>query len=225
MWICPNGHEVDEQNEFCGHCAARRALVPRAESGGYPPPVGATIPAAALEPTDDNSARRPGNKALLLIVTGVGVAVLIIGWLVHQATSDEAQQVQGVFTLIDVGGISGESETCRDSGGYSDFGPGMDVTVRGTDGDIVGTSTTRNGSEDEIRRRLIAAGELTEDNADEFLDLGSLGFCSVLFDVEVGPSDFYEFDIGRRGHISATKEELEDSAWTVSFSLGQVDEP
>ena len=108
----------------------------------------------------------------------------------------EKQVLTGEFTLNDED-IIGTGDHCFGTGGYDDFGPGMNVTVR--DG---------NGS-------IIASGDTV--SSDAFPDNYS---CTVEFAVEVDDVEFYAIEVGHRGELSYSKEELEEQGWNVSLVLG-----
>jgi hypothetical protein len=58
------------------------------------------------------------------------------------------QTLIGSFTLNDPQ-VTGTFDDCSGTGGYDDFGPGMNVTVRDQDGSIVGSGSTRSISNDD----------------------------------------------------------------------------
>lgn len=102
--------------------------------------------------------------------------------------------VTGTFALVDLDGFF--TGPCFGSGGYSDIGPGTQVVVKDRSGKIMATGSLGPGK---------ARG-------------GSI--CQFKFAMEVPSSDFYSFEVGRRGSITYTPEELEAAGWHVGFSLG-----
>jgi len=44
--------------------------------------------------------------------------------------------------------------------------------------------------------------------------------CRFMFIAEVPDATFYSFEIGRRGELAYSKQELQDSDWRVTLTLG-----
>lgn len=105
----------------------------------------------------------------------------------------------GTFTLVDKD-IDRVGSSCSGSGGYSDFAPGMNVVVKDEGGKIIGTSSTTPGPV-----------------PDEYASVT----CVLEFTVEDLPdAKFYSVEIGRRGDLTYSREELDDMGWNLSLSLG-----
>ncbi len=139
---------------------------------------------------------------------------------------EERQRISGSFVLLDLYGIEGSNDDCSGAGGYDDFGAGMDVTVRDGAGELIGRTDTRNAPESELADYLSRAedGEFdTPDEAEEFLQEAEGSVCVVLFDVEATAADYYEIEIGSRGDLSFSAEDLAESDGMVSLVLGSVD--
>lgn len=49
-----------------------------------------------------------------------------------------------------------------------------------------------------------------------------LGMCELTWSTEVPNAEFYRFEMGRRGEIEYTHDELEDADWHVDLSLGSI---
>lgn len=118
--------------------------------------------------------------------------------------------ITGSFTLIDAD-VAGTWNACAGTNGYDDFGPGMNVTVRDGEGKIVGVGNTEALTEAD--RTGIWADDV------EFSE-GSTVSCVVKFTVEVKPSEFYSVEVGSRGELTYSADELEASGWHVELSLG-----
>lgn len=119
---------------------------------------------------------------------GVNDAVLIVAEAPTIAITGSFALVEGSHTV---------GQPCSGSGGYSDFGPGMNVTIRDGNGNVVGSGSTGP-----------AEGQ-------------SPGWCVTEFEIEnIDIVDFYEIEIGRRGALSYTYEELESADFNVDLTLG-----
>ena len=117
--------------------------------------------------------------------------------------------ITGSFTLID-SGVRGEWDACYGTKGYDDFGPGMTVTIRDGDGSIVGVGSTESLTEDDRIGMWADDVEFSE---------GAKVSCVVKFSVEVKLAEFYAVEVGSRGDISYSMDELETSGWHVELSL------
>lgn len=101
----------------------------------------------------------------------------------------------GTFTLID-SGVVGDSTYCFGTGGYDDVRGGMKVTVRDGSGTIIATGDTDDGR--------------TESSV----------ICVLEFSLSDVPIvDFYEIEVGRRGSISYSYDELDEVDFDVAFTL------
>ena len=121
------------------------------------------------------------------------------------------QELSGTFTLID-SDIAGDWQSCSGTGGYDDFGPGMDVTVRDGENEIIATGTTENLSS-------------TEDADSEWASGDASYFCTVKFSIDSLPrAEFYSIEVGHRGDLSYSRDELAEADWNVELSLGSVED-
>lgn len=120
------------------------------------------------------------------------------------------EQITGSFTLIDTG-VVGTWDGCFGSGGYDDFGAGMNVTVRDGQGNIVGVGSTESLSEADRTGAWADDVTFSED---------STVSCVVKFIVEVKPAEFYSVEVGSRGELAYSAAELEAAGWHVELSLG-----
>lgn len=108
-------------------------------------------------------------------------------------------QVKGSLTLVD-SDIAGLDNNCYGTGGYEDIQAGMSVTVRDGKGNILATGQAENG------RR--PTGEF------------SIVKCAFNFQVDNVPkSDFYSIEVGHRGQLNYSYEEMKNKNWEVSLSL------
>ena len=116
----------------------------------------------------------------------------------------EPEPLIGVLTL-DSGDVEGEQDTCRKTGGYADFGAGMNITVRDGSGASIATSISQSfaepGADDpqsldqaEIRMRTLG------DRIRAAFEWGAS--CVVCFVADVPEPAFYEIEVGRRGSPS-----------------------
>ena len=114
----------------------------------------------------------------------------------------------GSFMLLDTGNSvqsrtgTEEGEACSGSGGYDDFDTGMNVVIRDGSGSTIGT--TSSGPATFVR----------EDGTSNTL------FCQTEFEVSVDIVDFYEIEIGRRGALSYSYDELRQEGFNLALTLG-----
>lgn len=194
-----------------------------------PPPADEPGAEGDQSPPVTNEAEKTGRRPL--IIGGIVVAaVVVLGALaIAASSSDDGLTLTGRFTLSDNDSLRGGPETCRGTGGYSDFGPGMNVTVRNGSGEIVASGNTANlvieeyFSDDATEERAEGSDE---DNGDDMSpeELADMMFeflgCTVVFEVDVPKEDFYAIEVGRRGELSYSRAELEERNWGVSLTLG-----
>lgn len=111
----------------------------------------------------------------------------------------EGATLTGSFTLID-SDILRTSEGCSGTGGYSDVHAGMQVVIKNEKGEI------------------LALGELGPDrNPGQYSEVS----CVFPFVVKDIPrADFYEIEVGKRGSLKYSIEDLRKAGWVVGFSLG-----
>lgn len=113
--------------------------------------------------------------------------------------------ITGTLTLIDFDEHWRKDRDCYGSGGYRDISGGADVTVRNGDDDIVGVSRLDDGEpsfNDDIHT--------------------TTSFCDFAFAVDVTAERFYSIEIGSRGDLSYSFDDLENSGWTIALSIGQA---
>ena len=133
---------------------------------------------------------------LALVVIGI-VAAVALGAV---SLPGSQHTVQGDFLLTDTsttgGGIDDSGVSCQGDGGYSDIGPGTNVTVKNEKGELLATTTLGTGS-------------------------GGSTYCEFKFMLTVPDNaKFYTFEVGRRGELSYSHDEMDSSGWSVGASLG-----
>ncbi len=109
---------------------------------------------------------------------------------------DGTYLLRGYLMLFDRNAVERSGE-CYGAGGYSDIGSGVQVVVRDGNNNVMGV------------------GKLV---ADETSASGQ--GCSFEFEVEVQESEFYQIEIGHRGEMVYSFEELEERDWIIGLSLG-----
>lgn len=203
---------------------------PSATAAPTPPDAdGADLRSTPLNEEDSGDGNGNGRRRAVLI-GGVAAAVVLVGVTVLVlASGSDDPTLTGEFSLSDTDSISGSAESCRGTGGYSDFGPGMNVTVRDGSGEIIASSNTTSldvetyfGSDESSELEDEARSEGDDDmDPEELADLmfDVLG-CTVTFEVQVPEADFYAIEVGRRGELSYSRDELAERDWNVSLTLG-----
>ena len=108
-------------------------------------------------------------------------------------------EIRGEFTLKEGSGKMGVPG-CSGTGGYDDIEYGLSVTVRDGSGHVLGTGRLGEG-------KLV----------------GSYLPKSCIFEFSVGglpEVKFYAVEVGRRGELIYSFEEMRATNWRVAFSLG-----
>ena len=151
------------------------------------------------------------------------IPALVSGLILAACGGDEPRVLTGAFTL-QADNIAGSWDSCRGEGGYSDFGRGMNVTVRSGSGEVIGTGNTRNLTDADLGDL-----DLSENGEDDIsmleltaavAQIRGTSRCTVWFEAEIGEADFYSIEIGRRGELTYSASELADRDWHVELSLG-----
>ena len=88
---------------------------------------------------------------------------------------------------------------CTGDDGYSDIKPGLQVVIRDGDGSTLGTGHLAYDHE---------AYQATDDR------------CPLVFEVDVPRSDFYAIEVGDRGELTYSFDDMEAMGWRVEASLG-----
>jgi hypothetical protein len=167
---------------------------------------------------------RQSRKPLVIVVVMALVAVALLGTLVLGGRGDK-QTIVGTTRLTsfddDIGGSG--LEDCHGTGGYDDFDQGTDVKIRNEDGKLIGTGTLRNGTKTEIAEQLLINPTEDDTSADEMIELLDEFedyTCILLFEAEVDDAKIYSVEVGNRGELTYSKDELEEHNWYVASTLG-----
>jgi hypothetical protein len=130
--------------------------------------------------------------------------IIAIGLSSSQKKSKDVQgyAIQGNLTLID-SDIRGNSRNCYGSGGYDDIQSNMPVTVYDAAGKIIAVGNTGSGH---------------QPTDSEYASVQ----CVFEFKVDNIPkSDFYSIEVGRRGKLNYSFNEIQAKKWNVEFSLSR----
>lgn len=111
----------------------------------------------------------------------------------------EGATLTGSFTLIDTE-ISRTSEGCTGTGGYTDVREGLQVVVKNE------------------KNEILALGQLGRDNYTGEYPQVACEFPFVIKDIP--RADFYEIEVGKRGSLKYSVDDLRKAGWVVEFSLG-----
>lgn len=161
------------------------------------------------------SQRKVAAVAAILLL-GVSVTWWATAGRSSEATLPGSDAVGVEFTLIDLeGDVHGTVGDCAGSGGYDDFGEGMDIQITDQDGKIIGSGSTMslstlNDVEPEYFKSEYGEMDLEEDVAT----------CIVGALVPIGEADFFKIAVGQRGDLSYSHKEMEENDWSVSLTLG-----
>lgn len=125
-----------------------------------------------------------------LVLLGGGLAVLVVLGLLFALAGNKTHDVAGTFEF------SGEYGSCQGSGGYSDIGSGTEATLYSGSGEVLASTELGIGSEQS-------------------------GYCEFTFTFnDVPETDFYQFEVGDRGKLKVSLDEMKANGWSVGGSLG-----
>jgi hypothetical protein len=114
-------------------------------------------------------------------------------------TTQQTYVIGGTFTLVGTAGedyLEAEGAGCFGYGGYDDVEAGLQVVVSNEANTVIGNGT-------------LSSGEVTGDG------------CKFTFQVQSVPvAKFYNIEVGRRGKLSYSFDEMRAASWGVSFTLG-----
>lgn len=145
--------------------------------------------------TPDLTPQRPARPAWIIpVVAAAVVLVLAVGglgtWLYLGSRSID---VAGDITVASLDSVRSVGGTCTTSGGYADIKTGAQVVVKDATGNVVATTTLGPGT-------------------------GVGGTCTFPFRIEVpSGSDFYGVELGRRGSVQYTADQMADG---VHLTIG-----
>lgn len=111
----------------------------------------------------------------------------------------EGATLKGTFTLVDTG-VSRTSGGCSGTGGYSDVHAGMQVVIKNE------------------KNEILALGNVGEDTYNGPYPEVTCQFPIVVKDIP--RAEFYQIEVGRRGSLQYSIEDLRKANWVVSFILG-----
>jgi hypothetical protein len=123
-------------------------------------------------------------------------------------TTPKPHKITGTLYLFDanasVGGTWKDGQSCYGQDGYSDIGPGTQVTVRNEGGVLIGTTTLGAGS------------------VQPWPEVGPQAKrCVFPFTFgSVPDAGFYGFEVSHRGEIQESREELSGAGWHIDLYLG-----
>lgn len=115
----------------------------------------------------------------------------------------KSHTITGTFELID-DNIGGQLDNCRGKGGYSDIEAFMPVTIRDQNGNVIGTGKTGLGKKSNYGSSF------------------TLEACTFDFEVKnIKKSDIYVVEIGERGSVTHSFQEMEEVKWNIQLVLGR----
>jgi hypothetical protein len=113
----------------------------------------------------------------------------------------ESYSVKGSVTLVD-SEIGGTASNCYGTGGFDDINASMPVTIKDSAGAIIATGETGVGS---------------QPSDSEYSSVQ----CKFEFTInEIPKSNFYQIQVGRRGNLNYSFEDMTKNGWEVKLSLG-----
>ncbi len=115
------------------------------------------------------------------------------------ASEPETKTVTVYFQLVD---FDTAFLDCEGTGGYSDIGPGTPVTLRNGEGEVLGAEPLGDGQ---------PSGNGVQ-----------AAFCDWTVEIPNVPANekFYAVEVGDRGDITASREDLAADRWEFAVSLG-----
>lgn len=118
----------------------------------------------------------------------------------ENATTSNSGQISGYLQLVD-SEIGETGSICYGTGGYEDIQGGMPVTIKDGQGKILALGKTSYGKRPKAQYSQV--------------------LCVFDFQVnDVPKADFYSIEVGHRGQLNYSYEELKKQGWKVSFSIG-----
>jgi hypothetical protein len=106
--------------------------------------------------------------------------------------------VQVTLYATEGNGLTSTSVACQGEGGYADIAPGMQATIKDSNGSILGVGT--------------------------FSDYGkpvTTGECQFTTDAgDIPERPFYSVDLGRRGSVQFALSDLQSNGWVAGISIG-----
>lgn len=222
---CPRcGTHRAGEFRFCPKCgldfeaeAASAEGVPESVPGAAPSPSMGITPKWIGEPPMAPSDTRPtsasavvplpvtGNSRRGWFILGGVIFVAVVAAAAFLAATNSGMltphhTVAGDFVLTDTStlttGIVSDFAGCHGTGGYSDIGPGTGATLKDGEGKILATAALGSGT-------------------------GTSITCTFTFTFTNVPEvPFYSFEIGHRGALTYSLQDMTSKGWTLGASLG-----
>jgi hypothetical protein len=196
--------------EFCPRCSAVRVGALRfCASCAFdfdPKPIRSPLPGdplpellpAATSAEQSSAGRQSQRRTWFALGSVVFVAIVaaaaFIGFNNSGALSPK-HDVSGTFALTDTG-ENFSSTFCAGTGGYADIRSGTNVVLKDGDGKLLATGSLGNPT-------------------------GSGSQCTFTYTLKNVPdSPFYTIEVGSRGDLSYSLEEMRGKAWSIDLTLG-----
>lgn len=139
-----------------------------------------------------------GNRLSIAVRIVLGVSgVLLLLVAIGSFIGVGGGTILGTFTLTQTEDVDTIGGGCQGTGGYSDIASDRSiVTVKNESGTILATATLTNG-------------------------IGSGFICRLSFTVKVPTAKFYSVEVGRRGALTYSYDEMVGQNWHVDLTLGK----
>lgn len=206
--FCPKcGAQRVGEFRFCRSCGFDFDALPAPTVVDAPPPPteapSVSSPAFPHPVPEVTGAAERSKRPWVVLGVVIFVAILAAAGFIGLSNSGALaarHDITGTFTLIDTdlefSGISTSGDTCEGDGGYSDINQGVEVTVRDGTGKLLQTGSLGEGT-------------------------GNLVRCEFPFTIKGVPeTDFYSVEVGSRGDLSYSLDDMKANAWTLGFQLG-----
>lgn len=127
----------------------------------------------------------------------VAAGLVVLAVVLVAGGGATSYDVDGSFELVDGDYLYvADGSACSGEGGYSDIGSGLQVTVSDATGRLIASSALRSGRVDGL---------------------------ACVFDfqlTDVARSDYYTFEVGRRGEVTYSHAEMVSNGWEAGFVIG-----
>jgi hypothetical protein len=181
---------------FCGSCAFDfESTRPNGAVAGDPlPELIPPVTASMQSPVARQSQRRTWLALGSVIFVAIVAAAAFIGFNGSGALSPK-HDLSGTFSLTD-SSKNFSAAFCVGSGGYSDIRSGTNVVLKDGDG------------------KLLATGSLGDST-------GIGDTCTFIYSLKDVPErPFYTIEVGSRGDLSYSLEEMRNMGWSIALTLG-----
>jgi hypothetical protein len=160
-----------------------------------PPQPSTSAEGAAAAPNRAN--------AIPWVIAAVGLVVVVVLVAMFLSGGTKAHTLTGTVALVAPGDITGSGTSCKGKNEFSDFGPGLVVTVFDGSGEVIGK------------------GKATNQSASDAPDDGTTAVrCVIEFRAEVDDAASYRVDVGKLATQSFDRSDLEADDWHVVLNLG-----